>query len=349
MKKQKIIKIIAVFAIILLNSQTGLFASGQKDASSDRGNKPIHLSFSAQGLGTSMNTQANAFSAIFTPVLQPGSSVDVTTDSPGGLSSPFAIEEGSTDLTISVAAASYWVSHEPGLFGRPVTKKFRILAGGLSEQVVIIVMTQEFIKRTGFSTLDDVLNNKYPMHFVAKQPGSVGHKVAEAVLAEYGLTFKDIESWGGSVTLTSSQNIVDMMKDSKADLCIDHTSRSQANWTELVMTTPVSVTIPTDKVKKGLNAQGFANTRLPKGSYGGFIKEDMFTVGTGDTLACSIDLDEELAYLLTKTACENKAALEKFYAVFSAFDPQTAWEPSKCGAPLHPGAERYFREQGWMK
>jgi TRAP transporter TAXI family solute receptor len=334
----------------MFSCQVYVFAGGQKeDDSGNELNKPVHLSFSAQGLGTTMNTQANAFSTIFLPVLPSGSSVDVATNSPGGLSSPFAIEEGLADLTIAGAASSYWVSHEPGLLGRPVTKKFRIIAGGLTEQLIIIVMTQDFIKNSGCSTLEDVIAKKSPISLVAKQPGSMGYKAAEAVLAEYKLTFKDIESWGGKVTLTDSSNIVDMMKDSKADLCIDHTSSSQANWTELAMTTPITMAVPAEKVLAGLRAQGFSNTILPKGSYNNLVKADLHTVGSNDTLACSSDLNDELVYLLTKTTCENKEKLVSIFSTFKVFDPQTAWDPSKCGAPLHPGAERYYREKGWMK
>jgi TRAP transporter TAXI family solute receptor len=341
---------VAVIVFFILAAQPQAFAGAQKEENSGGGlDKPVHLTFSAQGLGTTMNTQANAFSTVFLPMLPPGSSVNVATNSPGGLSSPFAIEEGLADLTIAGAASSYWVSHEPGLLGRPVTKKFRIIAGGLTEQLIIIVMTQDFVKNSGCSTIEEVIAKKYPISFVAKQPGSMGYKAAEAVLGEYKLTFKDIESWGGKVTLTDSSNIVDMMKDSKADVCIDHTSSSQANWTELAMTTPITMDVPAEKVLAGLRAQGFSNTVFPKGSYNNVVKADLHTVGSNDTLACSSDLNDDLVYLLTKITCENKDKLVSIFSTFKVFDPQTAWEPSKCGAPLHPGAERYYREKGWMK
>ena len=33
----------------------------------------------------------------------------------------------------------------------------------------------------------------------------------------------------------------------------------------------------------------------------------------------------------------------------SEFDPKTAWKPDEVGLPLHPGAERVYREKGWME
>jgi TRAP-type uncharacterized transport system substrate-binding protein len=53
--------------------------------------------------------------------------------------------------------------------------------------------------------------------------------------------------------------------------------------------------------------------------------------------------------MITKEVCENKKTLVDAYASLDAFDPKTAWTPGKTGAPLHPGAVRYYKEMGYMK
>jgi uncharacterized protein len=52
---------------------------------------------------------------------------------------------------------------------------------------------------------------------------------------------------------------------------------------------------------------------------------------------------------VTRAIVENKEALVRGHAGLAEFDPQTAWQPDKVGIPLHPGAERAYREKGWMK
>jgi len=52
---------------------------------------------------------------------------------------------------------------------------------------------------------------------------------------------------------------------------------------------------------------------------------------------------------VTKTVVENKDALVRAHGGLAEFDPKTAWQPDKVGIPLHPGAERAYREKGWMK
>lgn len=41
--------------------------------------------------------------------------------------------------------------------------------------------------------------------------------------------------------------------------------------------------------------------------------------------------------------------LVRGHAGFAEFDPKTAWKPEEVGIPLHPGAERVYREKGWLR
>jgi TRAP-type uncharacterized transport system substrate-binding protein len=73
------------------------------------------------------------------------------------------------------------------------------------------------------------------------------------------------------------------------------------------------------------------------------------TVGFPMVLITNKELPEPVAYTVTKTVIENKDALVRGHAGLSEFDPKTAWQPDKVGLPLHPGAERAYREKGWMR
>jgi len=65
------------------------------------------------------------------------------------------------------------------------------------------------------------------------------------------------------------------------------------------------------------------------------------------TLACSADLDEELVYNITKTLFEKQADLATAYAKGADLSLDTAL--SGISVPLHPGAERYYKEVGAIK
>lgn len=57
-------------------------------------------------------------------------------------------------------------------------------------------------------------------------------------------------------------------------------------------------------------------------------------------------MDEEVAYEFVKTAMENLDLYKDTNASTAAISPEVIWDSP---IPLHPGAERYYREMGWME
>ena len=67
---------------------------------------------------------------------------------------------------------------------------------------------------------------------------------------------------------------------------------------------------------------------------------------SGEAIFARDDIPEQAAYDLAKAIDENHGALKWFIRVYT-YDPKTVWQ--NFGVPLHPGAERYYREVGYMK
>lgn len=61
------------------------------------------------------------------------------------------------------------------------------------------------------------------------------------------------------------------------------------------------------------------------------------------------DLPEELAYLITKTAWENKEFLVTAYSSFEQMRLDIIDEFNKYPVPIHPGAIKYYKEVGVIK
>ena len=58
------------------------------------------------------------------------------------------------------------------------------------------------------------------------------------------------------------------------------------------------------------------------------------------------DVSDDIVYTMTKILGDNKETVRTLSKLFSNFDPAVAWD---TGVPLHPGAEKYFKEEGYMK
>ena len=75
--------------------------------------------------------------------------------------------------------------------------------------------------------------------------------------------------------------------------------------------------------------------------------EDVTTFGVGATFITSAKVDDEVVYTLVKSVFENFDAFKKLHPAFANLKPE---EMVKDGlsAPLHPGAAKYYQEQGWI-
>jgi TRAP transporter TAXI family solute receptor len=90
----------------------------------------------------------------------------------------------------------------------------------------------------------------------------------------------------------------------------------------------------------------YTKAEIPAGLYKG---NDQVTpsIGGKAVLSTSAKTDPEVVYQLVKSVFEN---LERFQRLHPAFKDLKAEDMIKVGlsAPLHEGAERYYKERGWL-
>ena len=82
---------------------------------------------------------------------------------------------------------------------------------------------------------------------------------------------------------------------------------------------------------------------VPAGTYPGQSK-DINTIAQPNFLACDPDLPEEVVYLITKTIYENLPFLHNIHKATNAMKLEKAI--GGLPVPLHPGAAKYYKEQG---
>ena len=101
----------------------------------------------------------------------------------------------------------------------------------------------------------------------------------------------------------------------------------------------------TDEQMAEANGDGSLWTRyvIPAGTYPG-QENDVNTVAQPNFLAVRADVDEDAVYEITKTIYENLPFLNNIHAATKAMALDRAI--SGLPAPLHPGAAKYYQEQG---
>ena len=107
------------------------------------------------------------------------------------------------------------------------------------------------------------------------------------------------------------------------------------------------VNIDEDKIPQILEQlPGFTEMTIPAGTYEG-VDEDVRTVGTVGSIFCTADLPEDVVYDFLKTIYENWDALKAINpTAFGDLDVND-WL-NGATAPIHPGAEKFYKEMGVM-
>ncbi len=107
------------------------------------------------------------------------------------------------------------------------------------------------------------------------------------------------------------------------------------------------ISLSDDEIAKISEARKeFSVATIPAGSYRG-QPEEVRTVGNWVVVVVHQDLDDDLVYNLTKVILENREFLKERHNYFKDLAPENI--EGAIIAPLHPGAERYYREVGVLK
>ena len=174
-------------------------------------------------------------------------------------------------------------------------------------------------------------------------PGSGGEVTAFRILEAYGIDpQKDVKRQSLGAT-----EAADALKDGKVDAFFWSGGLPTAAITDLAHTSGITIRmlsndgvldILRDKYGKGLYVAGL----VPKAIYPG-LDADVGVVSIPNLLIVHADMDEKLAYDITKAMFERRAELVAIHPEAANLSLESAVRDSP--APFHPGAIRYYKEQ----
>lgn len=302
--------------------------------------EPVTLNFSTMSEGTGPYKYAEALKTIIENALPEGSVVNLIADSKGAVDAPAQIDAGECDLIMSNAGPAAWYADANA------DTNVRALFGGVGYDFLNVMMTEEYAAAQGVYTLEEIVAKKLPIRLAVKGEGALGGMAAEKVLIALGVTFEDIENWGGKVIRTDSAGIRAAIENGKADLTIDHISAWQTNTTELCKNVQMHfVQLETATLEK-LTEYGFAPIDIEPNMFN-WQSEGIATVGSQQVVLVSADMDVELAYTIAKAVCENDDALAQVDAGLARFVAMDAGLESLCGVQVHAGAAQYYWQMGY--
>lgn len=198
-----------------------------------------------------------------------------------------------------------------------------------------------------FTTIEEIVEKKIPVKVSMNKKGTIQNLIAETAFAHYGVTPADIESWGGQVVNTSSGDSMDMIRDNRLDMYITTAKAGETYLVETNLSVPLRLIQLSDEVLKELETKyGMPQVVMPANSYD-FQPEAYKSVELYTSLITSAEVDEATVYQVTKSIVDNLDYLKTIHDALSETTPEALAKVG--GMPMHPGAEKLYKEVGALQ
>jgi len=203
-------------------------------------------------------------------------------------------------------------------------------------------------KDTGATTIEELIAKKHPIKITVGTVGTSDEFSLRKILEGYGVTYADIKKWGGKVFFAGYSDGSSLLKDRHVDFAFANIAPPAAYLLDAKMGRPLRLLKFSQKTLDYLHEKyAYSQGVIPKSVYPGIADADIVSPVMGTVAIVHKSVPDDAVYAITKAICENEGRLPDIHKSMHIFDPKTAWK--NMPAPLHPGAEKYYKEMGYMK
>jgi len=313
-------KLAALFLVVALLGVTGAASAAER------------LSLATGGTAGTYYPIGSAIASIINKHV-PG--VEVTAESTGAsVANLKMLRNKQVDLMLGAANTSWGGYNGLPPFEKKPVKNIRGIACLYPETFQFIVL-----KNSGLKTIYDLKGKKVAVGAA----GSGTERTAKMVLEAHGLTYKDIDEqflkFGEAVTA---------LKDRLIDCAIVGSGIPTSAVVDASTTLDIAMLEVDEQVMKKFLADRpyLMLYKIPAGVYRGIDKE-VLTVASPAIFSAEASLSEETVYKITKALFEHLDELAAAHVQGKNIKLETAL--SAMSVPLHPGAEKYYKEVGLLK
>lgn len=236
---------------------------------------------------------------------------------------------GELALALGDAVADAWKGEAEAGFKAPLDK-LKAIAGAYSNYIQIVASAD-----SGIKTLADLKGKRISVG----APKSGIELNARAIFKAAGLTYEDM----GKVEFLPYAESVELIKNRQLDATLQSSGLGMAAYRDLAAMMAVRfIPVPHAVVEK-VGSAAYQPGVIPANTYDGQT-EDVPTAAIANIFVSQSGVSDELAYEMTKLMFTN---LDRLSAAHAAAKGIKLDKPAKrLPIPLHPGAERYYKEVG---
>lgn len=161
---------------------------------------------------------------------------------------------------------------------------------------------------------------------------------ARAILKASGMSYDDL----GKVEYLPFGQSVELIKNRQIDATVQSAGLGVASIKDLANSVEVVIVEIPESIIEKLGAP-YVSATIPANTYQG-VGQDTKTAGIVNFLITSQNVSDKIAYDMTKNLFENLPALVATHSAAKNININKAL--TGMPVPLHPGAEKYYKEKG---
>lgn len=300
------------------------------------------LTWTAGGVGGGWYSIAGGISNI---INEKAGGITVKVIPGGGTVNPSLVDKGDCELGwglpfLNVAA---WNGEDPY---NKKHQNLRAIAGGMSLNYFHFYVGAE----TPIKTMDEVFKEKKALRMAISPTGTSDEWVFRKVLEHYKTSYKDLEAAGFKFFRGSYAEQASQFKDRNVDSVFTFLAIPGAAITEASVGRSLRLIAFPEPVLKDLLKYGIESGKIPPGTYpkAANASEAITTAVAGSVILVNKAVSDDTAYRIAKVIHENLDSFRKIHGSLAPYQLKDA--VTGLGLiPLHPGAERYYREKGILK
>jgi TRAP-type uncharacterized transport system substrate-binding protein len=202
----------------------------------------------------------------------------------------------------------------------------------------------------GITSLADVKNNRLPLRISTREDTTHSTRVLLAqLLPMYGFTIEDVETWGGSIQLNGPPNDPRRMaeiREGTLDIVFDE---GVPAWLDAAVEQGYRPLELEDGIMKQMQDIGWRKVTLPKSVFKGLDRDYETIDYSGWPLYTRESLPDEVAYKMCAAIGARADEIKWEDGAYTGLDQLGRdTESTPLDVPLHPGAERWYKEQGYL-
>ncbi|WP_370312302.1 TAXI family TRAP transporter solute-binding subunit [Sagittula sp.] len=254
----------------------------------------------------------------------------------GSIANINAIAAGDMDMGVAQSDWQYHAYNGTSEFEGKQFDKERAVFSVHSEPFTVVARAD-----SGVSSFDELFGKRVNVG----NPGSGQRATMDVVLNAMGKSDADFAL--ASELKPAEQSAA--LGDNKVDAIIYTVGHPNGSIQEATSTVDAKLVPVTGEAIDKLVSENpyYAKAVIPGGMYAG-NPDDVETFGVKATFVTSSDVPDDVVYEVVKAVFDN---FDRFKGLHPAFSTLQEEEMISAGlsAPLHPGAEKYYRERGWIE